>query len=768
MKLLYLKMSYIRCTVRFGRWPQDLLAVAVVLAMLSGSMITALAQAEMPAGEAATVAPDHSLQMAMREMADGHFEQAREHMAGFSDQQGNYFRLANNLLGSYENLRQMVSEAYDESYREYLEGMNEAVAHARWRQDTLAGSQTNTLDSDQKSEFETQFADKIDSHWLKALSQMALARSLAKRVGLENTLDDDAKDLITTKCLAIAEKYEAENKWLDAYSRIYSYLTVLDEKNEAYEEHARRLIRQASLVDMYVPDPNQESVSWQERREGITFSMINRGVQQLHYSYVEKPDYQDMILKGLDYCRYLGSTVKLAETFENLSDEQAVKSYLDGIEELTVQAKSKDATQINHTQVLEFLRYVQRVNESSLKFPLEVILAEYAQGAFSALDGYTYLIWPADVEEFQKDMTNEFFGVGIEIGQPHGLLEVTSLLNGHPAMEAGLDAGDVILAIDGKSTSNITMEMAVKRITGPKGTDVVLTIDRQGFDEPRDFTITRDRIIVQTVRGLYRGQQGQWQYFVDKEQGIGYVQIKSFSSSKTSSDFSRAVRHLEQQGLRGLIVDLRRNSGGFLSAAVEVVDFFVANGPIVSTRASDPLGGNVDYAKAAGTFNPEIPVIVLVDSMSASASEIVSGALKDHQRALIVGSRTFGKGNVQTVQKLLPTAAELKMTIAYYYLPSNRRVHRDPKDKDNEDYGVEPDITIELTSKQLLGQYEVHRNASILHQNTDADENDDRKVYGADELLDSDLVLQMAVLCMKADLAAKELGHAQPFELVRH
>jgi len=706
-----------------------------------------------------------SLKIAMWDMAEGHFDRARQQLKNFSDLESRYIRLANDLLSQYETLRDEIQQAHHEAYDRYLEGMNDAVHHAKWRASLLEKSQDDALESEEKSTFESELKKKVKGHWLKALGQMSLAKSLAQRVDLPHTIEQELRKEIVTTSLEIAEDYEAQKKWMDSYLRVYSYLITLDEENSAYEDHARRLSRQASLVHMYIADPNAEAVSWEERREGVTFSMIRRGLEQLHRQYVEVPDYQDMILKGLDYCRYLAETAKLAEVFPALKDKEAVEKFLKELEELVALAESKEPEQLNHTQVLEFLRQVQLINEESLVLPDKVILAEFTEGAFSALDGYTYLIWPTDVADFQKDMTNEFIGVGIEIGKPKGILTVTSLLEGHPAMQAGLDAGDLILAIDGKSTSHITMDMAVRRITGPKGTEVVLTIDRQGFEKPQDFTIKRDRIVVQTVRGLWRDQTGQWQYFADQERGIGYIRIKSFSG-KTSANFKAALKQLERENLQGLILDLRRNSGGYLSAAVNIVDYFVSDGPIVSARYRDPKDSYMSRARVEGTFRSDMPLVVLVDSMSASASEIVSGALKDHHRALIMGSRTFGKGSVQEIQKLRPSQAEMKMTIAYYYLPSNRRVHRDPKDKANKDYGVEPDMTIELTNKQLLDQYEVQRDAAILHQNVPGKEPVDREVLGLEKILASDPVLRMALLCMNAELAAKAMEQVQATELV--
>jgi carboxyl-terminal processing protease len=383
--------------------------------------------------------------------------------------------------------------------------------------------------------------------------------------------------------------------------------------------------------------------------------------------------------------------------------------------------------------------------------------AEFAEGMYEGVDSYTYAVWPADTEEFRKDMTSEFSGVGIVINKVAGQLKVDSLLEDAPAFRVGLDAGDSIVEIDHQSTANITLQMAVRRITGKRGTDVVLTIDREGFAEPRDFTITRDHIVVKTVKGLYRDVKGGWQYFVDPDEGIAYVRLTNFVAESHKS-MIKILKSLKDQGMRALILDLRGNGGGFLSSAVEFVDSFVDEGTIVSTRGRIKRLGSIENATTRGTFDADLPLVVLINSASASASEIVSGSLKDHGRALIVGTRSLGKGSVQQIQRLRPSDAELKLTIAYYYLPSGRRVHRDPKDRLNKDYGVEPHISLELTGEHIKEMYKVRREAGILHLNGYKDGESDWHSYTPEEMLASDAQLNMAVLCLRGELVARSLG----------
>jgi len=219
--------------------------------------------------------------------------------------------------------------------------------------------------------------------------------------------------------------------------------------------------------------------------------------------------------------------------------------------------------------------------------------------------------------------------------------------------------------------------------------------------------------------------------------------------------------------MQALILDLRNNSGGFLSTAIEVADTFIPSGVIVSTRARQADEASYDWARNESTFDAKLPIVVLVNVNSASASEIVSGALKDHRRGLVVGTRTFGKGNVQTIMGL-NDAAQLKMTIAYYYLPSDRRVHRDLRDRTNEDYGVEPDVKVELAGAQIETLRRVQREAGILRRNHVVPEDKEQtwKVYGPAEMLQSDPQLSIASACLQGSLITKKLGEENIGELV--
>jgi carboxyl-terminal processing protease len=717
-----------------------------------------------------TVVAHEKLSDALNHLADGHFETAREEFGAISslEQELNLFGPGHEILTYYDGLREKMRKFYRETYEEYVKNIDQAIAKAQWHQALLTASKNFSLETEEKTEFEEEASNDYSGNIIVALSQMAALQSLQERTGLDLPLDPNKQQKVINHSLAIAKDLEAEEKWLTSYRRIYSYLVSLDKSNDQYEEQTKRLLRQATLVSMYVPDPNQDAVHWEDRRKNISFSMLRKGLFRLNRSYVDPPDYQGMVESGLSYCKYLATTPKLSETFPGLLAKEGVESFLQNLDDLDRDVSSMSPDQFDANQVLEYLRKVQQLNNESIQLPEEVVMAEYAEGAFSALDGYTYLIWPGDVEDFQKDMTSEFFGIGVVITKnKDGLLMIDSLLSDSPAFKAGLDAGDTILEIDGHKTNNITMEMAVRRITGPESTNVVLKIGREDFEQPTDFTIIRGKIVVRGVEGLYRQENGQWQYFLDEKEKLAYVRLKGFYRP-TAGRLRELLLELSQQNMKGLILDLRRNSGGFLSSAINIVSTFIPPGNVVvSTKPRDSRGSQIDRSSPAWTLDTDIPMVILVDSLSASASEIVSGALQVHGRALVVGTRTFGKGNVQTIEELPATDAEMKMTIAYYYLPDNRRVHRNPKDRMAEDYGVLPDVLVELTNKQFLEISDLRRYGSILSQDSGpADDPDGRKHYTTEDMITKDPQLEAALLCLQAKLLAQQVQTPNFRELV--
>jgi carboxyl-terminal processing protease len=269
-----------------------------------------------------------------------------------------------------------------------------------------------------------------------------------------------------------------------------------------------------------------------------------------------------------------------------------------------------------------------------------------------------------------------------------------SPLVGTPAYKAGIQAGDRILEIEGKSTEGITnLDDAVSKLKGEAGTSVTLTILHRGQRTPEKLTITRELVHVETVLGERRKQDDTWDFMLDADKKIGYIRITGFSRD-TARDVEAALKDLESQKLRGLILDLRSNPGGLLTSAVEISDLFVADGRIVSTSGRNTDERKFD-ARKPGTYEG-FPMAVLVNRYSASASEIVSACLQDHKRAVVVGERTYGKGSVQNVVELENGKSAMKLTTAGYLRPNGKNIDKDvARQQGSSEWGVSPDEGLE-------------------------------------------------------------------------
>ncbi|MGE0607828.1 MAG: S41 family peptidase [Pirellulales bacterium] len=310
------------------------------------------------------------------------------------------------------------------------------------------------------------------------------------------------------------------------------------------------------------------------------------------------------------------------------------------------------------------------------------------KGMLSKLDPYSNYIPPEEVTQFKSQVESQFTGVGMQVTVEGGKLKVLSPLVGTPAYRAGIHAGDIITHIEGQPTEGTTVDDAVRKLKGQADTEVKITVLQPPQAEPRQITLKREVIHVETVLGDHRKADDTWDFFIDAEKKIAYIRIMSFAR-ETARDLAAALKQLEAEKVKGLVIDLRFNPGGLLSSAVEISDLFVAEGLIVSTE-----GRNVPkrsyQAHKAGTYEG-FPIAVLVNGFSASASEILAACLQDHKRAVIVGERSFGKGSVQNVIDLEEGKSVLKLTTAGYHRPNGKNIHKLPGAKDEDEWGVQPD-----------------------------------------------------------------------------
>src|SRR3954447_10113537 len=328
--------------------------------------------------------------------------------------------------------------------------------------------------------------------------------------------------------------------------------------------------------------------------------------------------------------------------------------------------------------------YVDPVDETKLE-------QAAIDGMLNQLDPFTNYVPPQRSEDFDRMLEGTFKGIGIELNQlENGQMEVVTPIDGSPAFKAGVLAGDIILKVNGESIEGLRRPDVVKRIADtPLDTDVRLRV-RHETGEEADLAMRRQEIVLPTIKGYERNQDGSWDWYVCDNPKIAYVRLTQFTPT-TFTAIRDTLNDLLKQGMSGLILDLRWNPGGQLDQAVEVVDLFISEGIIVSTKGRN-RPEDVKMAKAPGTL-PRFPMIVLVNEHSASAAEIVAGSLMDNKRAAVLGERSYGKGSVQEVIKLEGDNGELKLTVAYYYLPSGRLVHHK---KGATTWGVEPQISVPM------------------------------------------------------------------------
>ncbi|MBL9123962.1 MAG: S41 family peptidase [Planctomycetaceae bacterium] len=321
-------------------------------------------------------------------------------------------------------------------------------------------------------------------------------------------------------------------------------------------------------------------------------------------------------------------------------------------------------------------------------------------GMMGRLDEYSGYIGPQDFNELQESLGQEFGGIGIEVfvDPQNKNLTVATPLVGTPAYEAGVRAGDQILKIDGAICTGLSVDEARSRLRGTPGETVAITVLHPGETLPTDLRMQRAIIEVETVLGDSRDADNRWNYFLTGSERIGYIRVTSFGG-KTTEELRAAVDWLLKRQMRGLILDLRNDPGGLLETAVGVCDLFINEGPIVSTRGRNKVQIQTYEAHPLGTY-PDFPMVVLVNRYSASASEIVAACLQDHGRASIVGERTWGKGSVQDVIPLEGGRSALKLTMATYWRPSNKNIHRTSEAADSDEWGVLPDPGGEVKLEQ--------------------------------------------------------------------
>lgn len=370
------------------------------------------------------------------------------------------------------------------------------------------------------------------------------------------------------------------------------------------------------------------------------------------------------------------------------------------------------------TEIFERIRssYVEEVDDHTL-------FSNAIKGMLSSLDPHSDYLVEEDFADLQENTSGKFGGLGIEVGMENGLVRVITPIDDTPAQRAGIRPGDLIVTLDGEAVMGMSLNDAVERMRGEPGTSIDIEIRREGEGDLLTFTLERAEIKVASVRTeMLSGD-------------IGYVRITQFQE-QTGAELNKALTRWQKNKapLKGLILDMRNNPGGVLTAAVDVVDSFVSEGLIVYTKGRNPQA-DMNYSATETTAMPTLPMVVLINGGSASASEIVAGALQDHHRAVIVGTQSFGKGSVQTVLPVTETSA-VKITTARYFTPSGRSIQAQ---------GIVPDIIVEQ-SEVTPNEQRFYKESDLPGHLSNPNEKakDDDKKSAANNLINRDFQLYEA------------------------
>jgi carboxyl-terminal processing protease len=387
--------------------------------------------------------------------------------------------------------------------------------------------------------------------------------------------------------------------------------------------------------------------------------------------------------------------------------------------------------------------YVEPVDEQKL---FEGALG----GMVARLDEYSAYLPRSQAPQFQESLDQQYGGIGIEVTLEGDdkQLTVMSPLVGTPAYKAGVRSGDKIVTNDGRSTAKVPLNEIVRWLRGAPGDAVTIAVMRGGHDDPISFRLVRARIKIDSILGDLRLPDGSWNFFLPGDEKIGYVRINSFGET-TVNELTSALEWLKARGCRGLVIDMRNNPGGLLQAAEGVCDLFLPKGAvIVTTRGRDAQVRKEAVASGGGEY-PSLPLVVLVNDRSASAAEIVAACLQDHKRAGVVGERTWGKGTVQNVISLEGGRSLLKLTIASYWRPNGKNIHRLESSEERDEWGVKPDpgCDVKLDEKQFANLVEKRhrRDVPTAHSPGDPDP--------AEPLLELDPQLKRAVEVLQEKLA---------------
>ncbi len=699
----------------------------IVLAGVGGWRTAAESSAASPVAAPATVAADEVVQW-----TDSVWSAARD---------GDQVRLERALANPPGDADPMLVGRLRETLEQRSRHMSDAQESIVAEREKAAGEIAKAADEGDLSQAlaSAMGLQAISDNWTERLGDPQIADLVAQA-------ESTGGAAVASGDLLLAQEMYARlrllHDGLEAQSR--EYQKPLDEVNRRIaliahyapaRLHAMRRDQMARLMpEREFPEFNPVGLDdWREQSSGITQAMLQRALRTAASEHIANDGWKPLLLGGLESMRIFATTPELAESFPTLSDPDRVRRWNDEIDRMLRTLEGKSSRSVALGDYRRIIETVMRTNPLTIDVPESVLLREFGDGAALKLtqlhdDQYTEMIWPERLRRFEQQTEGNFVGVGVMIRlNEQREIVVVHPLEGSPAYRAGILAEDRISSVDGVTTFGWSLNKAVDTITGPRGQVVRLGITRgSADDEPTllDVPIVRDTIKIRSVNGWHKtglddNGDPEWDWMIDPIGRIGYIRLTGFSDD-SYADFLAAIDAMRNEGgLNGLILDVRNNPGGLLRSAVHFSNLFVPNGTIVVGENKD---GRVEWEQKAMPHRSDarltgLPLVVLINEASASASEIVAGALQAHNAAIVVGERTFGKGSVQTVHDISDgaTRSAIKLTTQHYVLPSRdgrgRPVHRMAGATD---WGVNPDLLVRMTPTQAEKAMRVRQEADMV------------------------------------------------------
>ena len=464
---------------------------------------------------------------------------------------------------------------------------------------------------------------------------------------------------------------EAQRRWSEALA-FYEEALRRNPQQQPLEERLHLTRIHYDLAGRYGDPQFRDGIRTMGREK--TLELYDEVLLKIQSHYVDPPHWQQLVDSGTaSLMEALLDPLFLEANLPNVPQQQ-VEAFRRVLRDRMFGAKSDD-----RQAALNLASFAAQAGREQLGLTEAATIHEYICGAANALDPYSTFLSTGKLNEVYSQIEGNFVGLGVELKSSEGALLIVKVFEGGPAHKAGLRAGDRITAVEGRTTQELSTDQAANMLQGPEGSSVEVLVQTQGF-EPRRLRVRREQVEVPSVDDVK---------IVDQSAGIGYLRLTCFQKT-TSRDLDSALWRLHREGMKSLIIDLRGNPGGLLNISVEVVDKFVEAGIIVSTRGRNPYEDYSYPAHKAGTWN--VPLVVLIDGDSASASELFAGAIRDHRRGTIVGSRSYGKGSVQGIYPLSTINGGIRLTTAKFYSPNGHPFSR---------VGVAPDVNVTATAQQV-------------------------------------------------------------------